>query len=233
MTSTLQPGQLADFVPSWDQLKLNLNYEDGEDEDLEITLSGRKVNHAVDADLPASEVRGIFERALKEVYRVLSQTIKQVSKLGKTFAVLFTGGTSLNTGFRSVVQKQMKTLGGVFSLPDKDTQKATKQVKKWTFVYDYLGQMDRHWFVPLTRLTWFPGCLLPRSPGVAGGSALTSFDPPPLINVFDGSGIGIQVCSRQGSRRLATRRDLRTGWSHDSHVREDAYAPPPPGGLPI
>lgn len=52
LAHNLKPGDLASYAQSWDQQKLNLNHEDGKDEDLAI-MAARKESEPDAEHLPS------------------------------------------------------------------------------------------------------------------------------------------------------------------------------------
>lgn len=175
LAGLLQPGDLASYVQSWDKQKLALDYKDGKDEDLTIELQGRRASQTLSVDLKASDVREIFDDTHKDIFRVLDESIRKIRTLGKRFAVLLTGGTSVGPGFRSDMKKKMEELGGFPSVTKKTTKKITKRAQAEArarkegclFTYDYLARIDGHWLVALCPLA----CMCPADiVQVIGGS---------------------------------------------------------------
>lgn len=157
LAGLLQPGDLASYIQSWDRQKLHLDYKNGRDEDLTIELQGRKASQTLSVDLKASDVRDIFDNTHKDIFRVMGESIRKIRTLGKRFAVLLTGGTSVGPGFRSDVTKKMEELGGFPSAPRKNAKTNTKRARAEArarkegslFTYDYLARIDGHWLVAL------------------------------------------------------------------------------------
>lgn len=60
---------------------------------------------------------------------MLDELIRKIRMLGKRFAVLLTGGTSLGPGFRSDMKKKMEELNGFPSVTKKTAKNNMKRAQ--------------------------------------------------------------------------------------------------------
>lgn len=137
------PGAIAAYIQDFETQKADIDYEDDDEEDLNVTLilrkgRGRK-NRAFAIDLEPAEIKSAFHCAFDAGINMINETSRFVLGLGKEFGVLCCGGSSSNRGFRSKIGKDIESLRTEIRRTRPDAN----------IGLEFLGEKEfMHWLVP-------------------------------------------------------------------------------------
>lgn len=106
----LKPGSLAAYMADFESQKHDIDFHDSLDEGIELWLKGVKASRTVGLWVDASELDQVFHASFDEGLELVRATNRRVLELGKSFGVLYAGGSPENTGLRRILDEDMSEL---------------------------------------------------------------------------------------------------------------------------
>lgn len=109
-TRKLKPGSLAAYMVNFESQKHDIDFHDSSDEGIEFRLKGVKASRTVRLWVDASELDQVSHTSFDEGLELVRATNRRVLGLGKSFGVLYAGGSPANTGLRQILEEDMREL---------------------------------------------------------------------------------------------------------------------------